>query len=222
MPTVTNSPQETTQLIAEARKSFSLGLHLRYPNGAAVDLTQSAVSFTAGKLDRAGNTVVLIDRDGDIEDPESGYVRINLQASELDLRPNSYMYTVTLIHVGYSLVLLRGELKVEQNTEFDSVNQGYSGGSPPTTLMLYLRQDHTVHVELSTGIPAGDLLLPGRLSIPGQEIQDWNAAEEVGFYWSDGFALNEPVPGRPGQGVVTAGLDGQIEQVVTVLTEIEI
>lgn len=64
------------------------------------------------------------------------------------------------------------------------------------------------------------MLSPPRLSPTGKQVVDWNAVDEAGFYWSDGTALNEPAPGTPAQGVVTAGFNNHVEQMLTVLTQV--
>jgi hypothetical protein len=157
MPRLTNSPQHTTILELEARKSFSLGLWFKDPAGLPVDLDEATITLVAAKVDPFGNGVAVLDELAALVSPEVGYARLNIQAAALDLPAGSYPMAVTLRASGYSAIVLKGELKILVNPESESVGSVFAGGNPPKSLTVYLREKHDVHVEVGGSLVPADL-----------------------------------------------------------------
>ncbi|QNN98085.1 minor tail protein [Microbacterium phage Fede] len=153
MPTLSNSPQDTTVFEVEARKSFSFGIWLNDSNGNPCDLTGSSTTFTVGKIDRYGISTVLFSKVAVIQAPTLGYETVQVQASDLELKPGVYQFSTTLRIQGYSVVLMKGDFKVLQNTEFESADVDYTAVNPSQNLEITLRDNLNVHISLSSVLP---------------------------------------------------------------------
>ncbi|QPL14189.1 minor tail protein [Microbacterium phage Atraxi] len=153
MPTISNSPQENAVIEAEARKSLSFGIWLKDANRNPVDITGTSTTFTVGKIDRYGVSTVLFSKTASIQAPTLGYEVIQVQAEDLNLTPGVYSFTTTLRINGYSVVLLKGDFKVLQNMEFESVTEHYVSNNPAQSLDIVLRESNNVHVVLGTMLP---------------------------------------------------------------------
>jgi len=161
--TLTNTPIDVTVIEAEARKSFSFGIWIVDSNKAPVDLTDSSTTFTVAKFDKFGLPTVLISKIAPIQAPTLGYMVVPIQADEMDLKPGTYNFTTTLRIQGYSVVLMKGEFKVLQNTEFESVNEDYVVNNPSQNLQVVLRNQLQVHIELTSMLPP-NLIIPSDAS----------------------------------------------------------
>lgn len=150
---LTNSPLDVTVIEAEARKSFSFGMWIVDSNRSPVDITDTSTTFTVAKFDKFGVPTVLVSKVAAIQAPTLGYSVVAVQADELDLKPGTYDFTTTLRIQGYSVVLMKGEFKVLQNSEFESVNEDYIVNNPSQNLQVVLRDQLQVHIELSTMLP---------------------------------------------------------------------
>lgn len=153
MQTLTNSPQEASVIEAEARKSFSFAIWLKDQNGNPTDITGTSTTFTVGTIDRYGVSTVLFSKTADIQAPTLGYETVHVQASDLNLKPGVYQFTTTLRIQGYSVVLLKGDFKVLQNTEFASVDEHYVVNNPAQNLEITLRDKLNVHIKLGSVLP---------------------------------------------------------------------
>jgi hypothetical protein len=174
MPTLTNSPQDVTVIEAEARKSFAFGIWLKNSNGDAVDISNSQTSFTLGKYDKYGVATVLVSKDFNVVAPSLGYMTVFVDADQLNYKPDTYYFTVTLRIQGYSVVLMKGDFALQQNMEFDSINHDYVATNPAQSVEVTLREALNVHVTLSALLPpnlviptdASDLAVAGYVSNP--------------------------------------------------------
>jgi hypothetical protein len=174
MPTLTNSPQDVTVIEAEARKSFAFGIWLKNSNGDAVDISNSQTSFTLGKYDKYGVATVLVSKDFNVVAPSLGYMTVFVDADQLNYKPDTYYFTVTLRIQGYSVVLMKGDFALQQNMEFDSINHDYVATNPAQSVEVTLREALNVHVMLSALLPpnlviptdASDLAVAGYVSNP--------------------------------------------------------
>jgi hypothetical protein len=160
MTTISNVPKDNLVITASARKSFALGYWIKDKNGSPVDLADCNLTLTIGKIDAWGVVTALYSGMAVIDNPVTGYAQFQLQASELDFKPNEYRYTVTLRSFGFSAVISRGEWQLEQNMEFDSVNHDFTSAIPPQTVAVLLRDSQDVHITM------GEMLPPGR---PGEK-----------------------------------------------------
>ncbi|QDF16987.1 tail protein [Microbacterium phage TinyTimothy] len=160
MPVITNTPHEVGVFEVEARKSMALGVWIKDSQTVPVDLTGATLTLTVGKPERYGDPTVLFASIADILSPTLGYARFNVQAAQLNLKPGTYLFTITFVLEGFSTVLLKGDFKILQNTEFASISESYSGSSPAQNLDVILREQADVHVTLSTVLPPDVLRIP--------------------------------------------------------------
>ena len=150
MAKLSNSPVEATVLEVEARKSFAFTVTIAAPNGAPADLTGAAVRFVVGLPEGATLEVPAV-----IDMPLAGTAVVPVQADDLALDAGAYPFVVVLVTGGYSLVLVKGDLKVRANPEQASASQEYGGASPATGLSVVLAGLQVVRVTLWGGVPAG-------------------------------------------------------------------
>ncbi|QDP44852.1 minor tail protein [Microbacterium phage Araxxi] len=148
-----NSPQDSSVIEVEARKSLAFGMWFTDSRGWAVDLTGASVTMTVTKFDRYHQHVVLFSTAAHMADAQVGYCTINVQASELDVKPSTYQFAITLRINGYSVVVMKGDFTVRQNAEFSSAGQSFAAANPSQNLEVQLRNQTNVHLELSTVLP---------------------------------------------------------------------
>lgn len=160
MTTLSNSPRDTTTIEAEARKSLSIGLRVMDSHRNPLDMTAASVSIVGGKVNRQGVHVQHFDQFADMTWAADGYARINLQAIQLNMDPGSYVYTITLQADGYSSVLLKGEFKVVQNTEYYSIDETYDTAALPQAFEVIMRHQGDIHIQLANMLPPDVLRLP--------------------------------------------------------------
>ena len=135
---LSNSPYESTVLILEARKSFSLRIELHDRHGNLMSWDNLSATFTLGTLDPLEALLEVSATDG----------VFRIQASELSLKPGTYQFTITLRSRGYSFVIVKGDVKLVQNTEAGSVADLYGAAIPSETIAVQLDQMNVIKVSL--------------------------------------------------------------------------
>lgn len=155
-----NTPGQTTVLRLEARKSFVLGVLICDPRARPVDLTGCTLTIVAKRAPVTGpdeeTNLFAADAVAEVENPEDGYARFSIQASSLDVEPGEYPYAIVLRTAeGYSSVIVKGVLDVQQNTEFDSVGFPFTGVNAPQTLSVLLSDRNIVRVTIGGQLPPG-------------------------------------------------------------------
>lgn len=158
---LTNSPPRNTILRLEARKSFSFVVKFDDDHCAPVDLTDCTVSMdwvtTLIRNPQPSDFKRVL---AEIDDPPSGECRFDLQAADLDLKPGSYPYTLTLLtDSGYSLVFDKGELDIQSNTESNALTSTYPDGDPTIAIDVTLKGQNVVCVTLSSALPPNTVIL---------------------------------------------------------------
>ena len=138
MVKLSNSPYESTVLILEARKSFSLRIELHDRHGNLMSWDNLSATFTLGTLDPLEALLEVSATDG----------VFRIQASELNLKPGTYQFTITLRSRGYSFVIVKGDVKLVQNTEAGSVADVYGAAIPSETIAVQLDQMNVLKVSL--------------------------------------------------------------------------
>lgn len=168
-----NTPNQDTTLILAARKSFALGVYVQDYNENPLDISASLLRIVMRK--KVLSTTV-DDSDNLITNaiaantaPLMGFAQFFLQASDLDHPADEYMYTVTLIEQGYSVVLFDGTIVLEENAEFSSTMQTYSSVDAPTSIAVILRDQHVIKVR------SGPTLPPGAVTYTAEEQNKVNA-----------------------------------------------
>ncbi len=138
MVKLSNSPYEATVLTLEARKSFSLRIELHDRHGNVMPWDNLSATFTLGTLDPLEALLEIPATDG----------VFRIQATELNLKPGTYQFTITLRSRGYSFVIVKGDVKLVQNTEAGSVTDFYGAAIPSETITVQLDQMNVIKVTL--------------------------------------------------------------------------
>lgn len=185
-----NTPGKATVLQLEARKSFSLGVWVKEPRGKAVDLAGCTLTIVAKKLPltTADDSTNLLapDAAANIPVPAAGYAVFHLQAATLDEEPGEYPFAIVLRTAdGYSSVIVKGVLDIQQNTEFASTASTYSSANPPQSLTVLLREQNAINVFVGGQLP------------PGMNYVDDETAEAINEFDPEAVAL-VPRGGLPG------------------------
>jgi hypothetical protein len=156
-----NTPDEATVIRAEARKSFVLGLWIKDYNGNPLNITDCTIRMVVRKsvpsatVDDSANLIT--NATAVLTQPDAGLCQFELQASDLDFAAGDYLYSVTLVSEGYSAVILKGPFTLEQNTEFASIGDTYSGDvSMASALTIILQQQRVVEVRTGPTLAPGE------------------------------------------------------------------
>ena len=162
MAFATNSPVEQTVLRLQARKSLALGLWLVNRNDVPYDvagcefrLVIRKAQIPAGVADDSANLIA--NSVAEMTMPAAGYVKFNLQASDLNHPPGEYAFSIVLDDNGYTSTIVQGVVELEQNMEFTSVGESYTEVGHASSLRVAL--ENQVALRVSTG----DVLAPGEL-----------------------------------------------------------
>lgn len=175
---LTNSPSRLTMWRLEARRSFSLGVTFVDSNGAGLPVTGCTATFVLAQPPWKGGAVLLT-RELDLLDPDTGVCRLNLQAADLDLAAEEYPATITLLtSEGYSAAILSSVVEISDNPDASTtgVYDGF-GFSTGITVKLGERQQLTVSVSNlpATGMSAYDLAVDGGFA---GSLEEWVASLE--------------------------------------------
>lgn len=155
-----NTPGQAVHLRVEARKSFSFAVWVKDSRGRAVDLTGCTMTIVAkpypmDNTDDATN-LLLNDSVAIIPTPKAGYARFDLQAETLDIASGEYDYVIVLRTAdGYSTVIVKGKLVIEDNPEYSSVLFEYSSSNPTRSLTVELQDKNVVNVYVGGQPPPG-------------------------------------------------------------------
>lgn len=149
-----------TVLRLEARKSFVLGLHIYDPRGRTVDLTGCELTIVAKPLpindDSDASNFLDADKLANIPTPTLGYALFNIQAATLDVTPGEYPFAIVLKTAnGYSGIIVKGQLIVEQNVEYSSVLFEFDHQEPNQSIDVHLRNNNTIQVFVGGQLPPG-------------------------------------------------------------------
>ena len=159
MSTIGNSPSAVTTIRVEARKSFSLGLHVYDSAGRAADLSGCELTIVAKKDPEVladSSNILLPNYLANIPTPRAGYALFALQASTLNVAPDEYEFSIVLKQSnGFTSVIVKGLLIVVQNTESASTGSTYSSVNPTLSLGVTLKPQSTVSVFVGGLLPPG-------------------------------------------------------------------
>ena len=162
---ITTSPQEATILEFEQRKSAVFGVWFEDERGAPISLVGGYARITVNRVAKSGTTQ-FVQLDAATMDTATGYVTFAFQASDLDLPAGVYDFVITLVVNGYSLVSVKGELKLLPNPEQLAVTESYSVPPPSDSLVVKLLSNQQIRVALRAYPP--DLVqLPADGVVPG-------------------------------------------------------
>lgn len=160
MTTLSNSPNALTILRLEARKAFQLGLHIYDPGQHLLDLTGCELTIVAKAtpVDTTSDATNLFAADAvaNIPVPEAGYALFSLQAATLDVAAGEYPFSIVLKQTdGYTSVIVKGLLDVQENTEWSSVEATYDGVNPAQSLTVRRAASGTINVFVGGQLPPG-------------------------------------------------------------------
>lgn len=221
MATLGNTPKSTTVLRLEARKSFTLSVWITDHHGRALDISTISLRLVVKQRDLADTGVddlagLVLDQTADLTDPLEGLATFSVQASDLNQAPGEYPFSLVMLDEGYSAVLMKGVVDLQENSEFSSVGSTYLSSNPASSIVLSLRGRSVV------SIATGSTLAPGTTSFTdgdkakldsittGAEVNipaDWTAG-----VLDQGYILNKPlnvgIPDGGSPGEVMAKLSG--------------
>lgn len=210
-----NTPSNLTVLRLEARKSFSLTLAIKDERERPVDITGCTFEFVMKRqpLQRTGSSDddnLVVNSAGVITDAAEGGARFNLQASDLSAAQGSeYPFAIVMrTSEGYSAVIVKGIVDLQENTEYESVLFDFDVDEvqPEQGIEVLLRDMVTIEVRV------GGMLPPGMNYMTDQEKAD---LAELVDKWMDvvlGTAAFKNVEffARAEQGVPEGGLKGRV------------
>jgi hypothetical protein len=158
MTVISNSPTSTTIIRVEARKSFALGLHIFDPRGRTVDLSGCELTIIAKPLplDNTSDVsnILAANAIASIAVPAAGYAVFNIQASSLDVAAQEYPCAIVLkTPDGYSGVIVKAVLDVQENPEHASVGSTYFSVNPSQSLAVLLAANGTIDVYMGGQLP---------------------------------------------------------------------
>jgi hypothetical protein len=158
-----NSPQATTVLRLEARKSFALSVWVRDANGRPLDIEDTSLRIVMMKrlprgADPGDPANLLANITAETVDAVEGLARFSLQAVDLNHAPGEYPFAIVMDTNGYSTVAAKGVVDLQQNTEFASINSTYAPSNAPASVTLSV--DEGSRIILRTG----PTLAPGTTS----------------------------------------------------------
>lgn len=159
---LSNTPQETTVLRLEQRKTFSCNVLFTDGTGGRVDLTGSVLTLdrviNLDRVDRLEDLVLgdVASTTAELVDAAAGHARFTVQAAELAQRPGSYPFTITLRGPArYSVVVVKGTVELQQNGEFASAEVTATDAQPGQNLEVVLRGTNVVDVNIGSALPPG-------------------------------------------------------------------
>lgn len=177
-----NSPADKVVLRLQARKSFALGLWIQDQNGVPLDITGCKIRLvvrervSADDSDDSGNLIST--SQAEMVASQIGFARFPLQASELELDPKEYQFSIVLSDKGFTSVIVYGTLEIVQNTEFESTTETYSiDDSFSTSLRVLLREQKAIEVRTGPILPPGAALFTQELERKLLAIYGGMAAE---------------------------------------------
>ena len=160
MPYLSNGPVEQAVLRLMARKSFALGLFITDYNEHPLDITGCEFRLVVRKdvprtvNDDSSNLVT--NALGLIQAPTLGYLRFELQASDLDFLPGDYIFSITMVSEGFSTTIVNGTLELEQNTEFSSVAHTYTSVTSLSGALSVQLKANSITVRTGPTLAPGD------------------------------------------------------------------
>ena len=155
MALLNNSPTAQTLLRLEARKSFAFSVRLKDSNDNALDATGCSFVIVAkpyplSDSDSADDLNFIVNDTADVTEAAAGVAKFELQASDLDQAVGEYPFVVVMTTAtGYSVVLIKGVIDLQENTEHVSIGSTYADADPGLALDVTLRD--TVVLEVVVG-----------------------------------------------------------------------
>ena len=156
MVMLSNSPREQTLLRLEQAKSLTFGLHVTSHNNVPVDLTGATLTFHMAEQSNVPNTpgTVLFSKVAELENAERGFARFELQAAELDHKAGEYDFDITYLNAsGYSVLLVKGVVQLQLNTDRTASGHTYTGSAIPQDLTVLLRGTGAISVVTGPSVP---------------------------------------------------------------------
>jgi hypothetical protein len=159
-----NTPQQSTVLHLEQRKSYALMLRFMDMHRRLADLTNCTVRLVVKSLplptsDPGDGANIIVNSTATITDALLGECQFDLQSTDLDVAEGEYPYVIVLVTPGgYSIVVVKGVVAVLPNTEWSSLDSWYEPGittGSPIALEITLRGTNVLDVISSAYVPPG-------------------------------------------------------------------
>jgi len=189
-----NSPQKTTVLRLEARKSFALGVWVRDSNGRPLDISTTELRLVMKKLplvsDPGDASNLIVNSVAEVVDAVEGNARFNLQATDLDQKAGEYPFVLVMTSEGYSAVVVKGVIDLQANPDYSSLSTEYLPSNPPTALTLTLVSRSQIILE------TGPTLAPGTTSFTNGDKEKLDGIEaEAQVNVESDWLMEEGQPG---------------------------
>lgn len=190
MAAIANTPPRSTHLRVEARKSFALSIWIKDRRNNGVDLTGCTLQIVAKASPYTtsddSTNILAADASANIQLPKLGFGRFNIQASTLDVDAGEYEYAIVLTtSEGYSSIIVKGILEVEENVAYAGVESTYGTVSTTETLNVLIDSGTSISVFVGGQLP------------PGMNYVSDEIAETLADFDADAIAL-VPAGGTPG------------------------
>jgi hypothetical protein len=158
----------------EARKSFALSVWIRDTSGRPLDISTTTLRLVMRKRlsptsDQEGTA--LLGATAEIVDAIEGFARFNLQGTDLDHAPGEYPFALVMYTDGYSTVVAKGIVDLQQNTEYTSLNSSYLPANAPAGITLGLGEGSKITLQ------TGPTLAPGTTSFTNGDKEKLDAIE---------------------------------------------
>ena len=160
MATLGNSASSQTNIRLEARKAFSFMMLFRDSRGAYIDVTGCEVRIVMKKPpfdpeDFSDEDNLITNSTATLVEPTIGYVRFDLQATDLD-DVGEFPFVITMTtDTDYPFVVVKGTIEILDNPEFASLTDTYVDGSSMQTLDVLLRGQNVIEVKVGSTLPPG-------------------------------------------------------------------
>lgn len=198
--TLANTPSSVTVLRLAARKSFSLAVSLRDRHRNALDVTGASFRLVVKKRLPAIGTddlpELIVDSSAVIVDPVIGSIRFEIQAADLNQRPDEYPFALVMVSEGYSVLLASGVVDLVENAEYQSVADTYTDVPTHLGLQIALADRNVLEVVTGPSLAPNEVLFTSAMEEKLDGIEE-GAQVNVDADWmaspgTPGFIDNKP------------------------------
>lgn len=169
---LSNVPDQHTRLRLAAGKSFSLAIHFKDAKGAYLPLDDSEASLSIAKIGRLDPEVVLTKRPTILNESQ-GALRFDLQSADLDLPPGEYAYEVVVESLGYSTMVIRGDIELELSFDRTFASRSYTDPGATGNINAVVTKNHITVQSSNLAVRGGkgDTGEAGRPGDPFEEVR---------------------------------------------------
>jgi len=190
VPQLENIPRQKTVLKLARAKSFAFGVFVTDRNGVTIDLTGATVEIVSKLPPFDTTSNILLNSVAELE-PEIGFARFALQASDLDEEEGEYPFVISLTGSdAYQGLLVSGVIQIVDNPDYDLTGD-YDNDGIATALTVQLGGSTVINVEAGPALAPGmaNFSLSDKEKLDHYSQPDWNIADPA----APGAILNRPL-----------------------------